>query len=178
VAPLLERIARGEKAAFAQCLDQYGDLVWGLSRRMSPNSQDAEDATQEIFFSLWKKAAHYDAMRGSEAVFIATIARRALIDRYRERRRKPLEVLIEEADSLWADGEETRGETGADADRAVQALKRLKPEQQRVITLAIWQGLSQSEIAGMTGMPLGTVKSLIRRGLLSIRESLNGAFKR
>jgi hypothetical protein len=66
VASLLERVARGERAAFAQCVDQCGDLVWSLSRRMSPTQADAEDATLEIFLGLWGKAARYDATRGSE----------------------------------------------------------------------------------------------------------------
>jgi RNA polymerase sigma-70 factor (ECF subfamily) len=176
---LLARIARGERAAFTQCVDQYGGLVWSLSRRMSQTAADAEDATQEIFLSLWKKAARYDATRGSEAVFIATIARRALIDRHRERRRRPTEVAMEElAEGPWSAGADDRsGEISADAQLAAAALTRLRPEQQRIIALSVVEGLSQNEIAQVTGMPLGTVKSLMRRGLLSIREMLDGGGK-
>lgn len=178
---LLERVARGEPEAFAQCVDRYGDLVWSLARRLSPTSADAEDATQDIFLQLWKSAARYDPARGAEPVFIATLARRLLIDRHRERQRRPVEVVVDEPDALaeqaWAAPEDAGGATASDADRAVDALRGLKPEQQRVIALSVVEGLSQSEIATATGLPLGTVKTLMRRGLLQIRELLTGGVR-
>lgn len=168
---VLDRVARGESTAFAECVDLHGDLVWGLARRMTRNAADAEDAVQEIFLTLWKAAARYDASKGSEAVFVATIARRSLIDRLRQRQRRPVEVAIDEMepDGLGASGS---GETCAEAERAAAALATLRPEQQQVISLAVVDGLSQSEIATRTGMPLGTVKTLMRRGLLLLRELL------
>jgi RNA polymerase sigma-70 factor (ECF subfamily) len=177
VVSLLERIARGERAAFAQCVEQYGDLVWSLSRRMAKNNADAEDGAQEIFVSIWKKAARFDAARGTEVAFIATLARRALIDRHRTQKRHSAEVVMNEMDGPWSAIDDARGEISSDAVQAAAAMKKLKPEQQRVIALAVWEGLSQNEIAGVTGMPLGTVKSLMRRGLLSIREMLGGELK-
>lgn len=172
---LLERVAAGESTAFAQCLDQYGDLIWSLARRFSATAADAEDATQEIFLRLWKAAAQFDASRGSEAAFIATLARRLLIDRYREKRRRPVEVVVEDNEPLWAVHEDAS--VSSDAERAAEELKQLRPEQQRVITLSVVQGLSQGEIAMATGMPLGTVKTLMRRGFLELRERLGGGFK-
>jgi RNA polymerase sigma-70 factor, ECF subfamily len=174
VPSILERIASGDPTAFAQCVDQFGNLVWSLSRRMSKTAADAEDAAQDIFLSIWKKASQYDASRGSEAVFIATLARRSLIDRHRAQRRHSAEVVLDELDGPWNAIHDSSGETGSDATLATKALKKLKPDQQRVISLAVWEGLSQNEIAGVTGMPLGTVKSLMRRGFLSIREMLGG----
>lgn len=172
---LLERVAAGESAAFAQCMDLYGDLVWSLARRFSTTAADAEDATQEIFLRLWKNAAQFDAARGSEGAFIATLARRLLIDRYRERRRRPVEVAVEDHDPVWTAHEDAG--VSADAQRAASALGQLRPEQQRVIALSVVQGLSQGEIANATGMPLGTVKTLMRRGFLELRERLGGGFK-
>jgi RNA polymerase sigma-70 factor (ECF subfamily) len=168
---VLDRVARGEGTAFAECVDRYGGLVWGLARRMTRNAADAEDAVQEIFLNLWKAAARYDSQKGSEAVFIATIARRALIDRLRQRQRRPVEVAM---DDLEPDGWSTSGsgETCVEAERAAAALATLRPEQQQVIALSVVDGLTQSEIATKTGMPLGTVKTLMRRGLLLIRELL------
>ncbi len=177
VSSLLERIARGERTAFAQCVEQYGDLVWSLARRMSKNLADAEDGAQEIFVSIWKKASRFDATRGSEVAFIATLARRALIDRHRTQKRHSAEVVMNEMEGPWSAVDDNRGETSSDATQAATAMKKLRPEQQRVIALAVWEGLSQNEIAGVTGMPLGTVKSLMRRGLLSIREMLGGELK-
>lgn len=172
MASILERVAHGDRDAFAQCVDQYGSLVWSLSRRMSKTAADAEDAVQDVFLTLWKKAAQYDAARGTEAAFIATIARRSLIDRHRAQRRHSAEVVLDEMDGRWVAMEDVRGETSSDATLAASALRKLKPEQQRVIALSVWEGLSQNEIANVTGMPLGTVKSLMRRGFLSIREML------
>ena len=171
---LLERVARGEPGAFPQCLDAYGDLVWSLARRFSPTSADAEDATQDIFLQLWKAAARYDASRGTEAVFIATLARRLLIDRHRERRRRPVEVVMDDPDSPWVAVEDASGAISSDAERAATLLRELTPEQQRVIGLSVVDGLSQSEIATSTGLPLGTVKTLMRRGLLQVRAVLGG----
>ena len=174
MASILERVASGEQAAFAQCVDQFGNLVWSLSRRMCKTAADAEDAAQDIFLSIWKKASQYDASRGSEAVFIATLARRSLIDRYRSQRRRSTEVVLDEMEGSWTAIDDLRGETGSDATLAAEALRKLTPDTQRVISLAVWEGLSQNEIAGLTGMPLGTVKSLMRRGFLAIREMLGG----
>jgi RNA polymerase sigma-70 factor (ECF subfamily) len=171
---LLQRVASGEAAAFAQCMDLYGDLVWSLARRFSPNHADAEDSTQEIFLRLWKAAAQYDPARGSEAVFIATLARRLLIDRYRERRRRPVEVSDQQEEPVWATHEDHS--VSVDAARAAAALQQLRPEQQRVIALSVAKGLSQGEIASATGMPLGTVKTLMRRAFLELRERLGGGF--
>lgn len=170
---VLQRMAQGDKRALADCMEQHGGLIWALSRRMSPTPSDAEDATQEIFLTLWKNAARFDPTRGSEAVFIATLARRLLINRYRQRRRRPAEVAVDENESLqWAASGLT-SETSAEAQQASAALSSLRPEQQRIITLAVVHGLSQSEIAAQIGMPLGTVKTLMRRGLLRVREMLH-----
>ena len=171
---LLERVASGQATAFAECMDVYGDLVWSLARRFSPNRADAEDATQDIFLRLWKAAAQFDAARGSEAVFIATLARRLLIDRYRERRRRPVEVTALQEEPVWAVHEDPG--VSVDAARAAAALQQLRPEQQRVIAMSVAQGLSQGEIASATGIPLGTVKTLMRRAFLELRERLGGGF--
>lgn len=171
-AGLLGRVARDEPQAFDECVTRYGDLVWSLARRFTPTAVDAEDAVQDIFLQLWKSAARYDPARGSEAVFIATLARRVLIDRYRERRRRPAEVVIDDFDSLEAASEDTSDAQRADAARAAAALADLRPEQRRVIQLSVLQGLTQTEIATAEGLPLGTVKTHLRRGLLALRALL------
>lgn len=168
---VLDRIARGEKTAFAECLDSYGGLVWSLARRLSRTPADAEDATQEIYLKLWKNAGRYDVQRGSEAVFIATIARRVLIDRLREHKRRPVEAPIEEFED-WAGATAADGESCAEAKIAAAALAQLRPQEQQVISLSVVQGLSQGDIAERLNMPLGTVKSLMRRGLMAVREKL------
>lgn len=173
---LLPRIAQGEQLAFAQCVREYGGLVWGIARRLSPTPADAEDAAQDVFLHLWKNARHYDPARGSEAVFIATLARRTLISRYRGRQRRPREVSMEEVPDLEAwSARPPEAETCAEAAAAARALAELPAAQQRVIGLAVLQGLSHSEIAALTAQPLGTVKTLLRRGLQLVRERLGVA---
>jgi RNA polymerase sigma-70 factor (ECF subfamily) len=169
---VLTRIGRGEAGAVSACVDQFGPLVWALARRLSPTSADAEDAVQEIFLDLWKSASRFDPQQGSEKVFVTTIARRRLIDRLRRLRKVPLSDDLDILDRIgWADPG-TRGEVCAEAERAAQAVAGLSAEQQRVIGLAVLQGLSHSEIAAETGLPLGTVKTQMRRGLLRARAAL------
>ncbi len=170
---LLTRIAQGEQSAFKQCIDQYGGMIWGLARKLSPTPSDAEDATQDVFLHLWKNARQFDATRGSEAIFIVTLARRTLISRFRGQQRQPRAISVEElGETHWEPSVHVENEDHVEARLAAQALATLTPEQQRVIKLSVVQGLSQSEIATHTGLPLGTVKTLMRRGLILVREKL------
>jgi RNA polymerase sigma-70 factor, ECF subfamily len=168
---ILRRIAEGDKAAVQECIDCYGGLVWSLARRLSPTRADAEDAVQEIFIDLWKSAARFDEGQSSESSFVAMIARRRLIDRLRRFERTP---VVEELPAEMVDRkrQDKQIELNSEAALAAQALSQLRPEQQQVLQLAIYQGLSHKEIATATGMPLGTVKTHVRRGLLHIREAL------
>lgn len=169
---VLHRVARGDASAVAECMQAFGALVWALARRLSPTAADAEDAVQEIFLDVWKSAGRFDPAQGTEKVFITTIARRRLIDRMRRAKLQPgsdgLEVLD---DIAWATPG-NRGEVCVEAERAAAAVARLKPDQQKVIELAVLHGLSHSEIAERLGMPLGTVKTQMRRGLIHVREML------
>jgi RNA polymerase sigma-70 factor (ECF subfamily) len=151
-------------------MDQYGALVWSLARRLSRTASDAEDATQEIFLDIWRSAGRFDASQGSDKVFIAMIARRRLIDRLRKKSAEPPMDPVEVLESVaWSDPG-TSAETSLEADQATRALAELRPEQRQVLELGLLHGLSQSEIAARLGMPLGTVKSFMRRGLIRVRE--------
>jgi RNA polymerase sigma factor (sigma-70 family) len=169
-ASLLSRVGAGEAAAVRECVARYGPLVWSLARRFEPT--DAEDAVQEIFVELWKVAVRFDPAIASEDAFVAMIARRRLIDRRRARARRPQVTALAEPPELPAPRQDP--DAAAEAAKAAQALARLRPEQREVIVLATCHGLSHSEIAAQTGMPLGTVKAHVRRGLLSIRAALLG----
>ena len=168
---ILSRINAGDKAAVEECIDSYGGLVWSLARRLSPSEADAEDAVQEIFIDVWRSAARFDEARGAEVTFVAMIARRRLIDRLRQSRRRPIHDApsAEVIDERRPDREVERG---ADAALAARAMEDLRPEQQRVLRLAVCEGLTHQEIASATGMPLGTVKTHVRRGLGQIRAAL------
>jgi len=169
---LLKRIAIGDKAAVQQCLKQYGGLVWSLSRRMTTTAEDAEDATQDIFLDLWKHASKFDPAKSSEATFIAMIARRRLIDRMRSSGRTPKMESIEIAGELHGGRVDESIDAGIDANRALTALAGLDPTHREAIWLSVVLGLTHREIAEKMGLPLGTVKTNIRRGLLRVREML------
>jgi RNA polymerase sigma factor (sigma-70 family) len=170
---VLERIARGDQSAVRECIDQYGALVWSLSRRLSRTPSDAEDATQEIFLEIWRNAGRFDASLGSDKVFIATIARRRLIDRLRKVSAEPPMDPVEALDTIvWAEPGNA-SETAIEAEQAARVVAGLRPEQRQVLELGLLHGLSQSEIAARLGMPLGSVKSFMRRGLMKVREALN-----
>lgn len=169
---ILNRIASGDKAAVQECLDTFGGLVWSLARRMCPNTNDAEDAVQEIFIDIWKNAERFDAVQASEATFVAMIARRRLIDRLRKTRRQPSVDSLEDILVEPSENANRRIEICAEANEAAEAMKNLRPEQRRVLYLSIVQGCSHQEIADALKMPLGTVKTHARRGLSQIREFL------
>ncbi|MBL8745296.1 MAG: RNA polymerase sigma factor [Phycisphaerae bacterium] len=169
---LLQRVARNEPSAFQAVIDQFGGLVWSLARRFSFDASSAEDAVQEVFLEVWKSAHRYDPSVASEATFISMIARRRLIDRARKSGRRAETQALTDATPQAAPSSEPRSETNEDAARAAEALATLSPEQQRVLRLSLVQGLSHDEIARATGLPLGTVKTHCRRGLIRIRELL------
>jgi RNA polymerase sigma-70 factor (ECF subfamily) len=169
--PVLPRIARGDQSAVRECLDRYGGLVWGLARRFLGNLADAEDAVQDVFVDLWKSAGRFDPALASEPTFVTLVARRRLIDGRRRTLRRPPAQPLPEALPAGPPGPD-RAETADEAARAAQALAGLRDEQKRMIHLAIYQGLTHEEIAERTGVPLGTVKTHIRRGLMKVREAL------
>jgi len=171
---ILHRIAAGDKTAVQDCLKKYGGLVWALARRMLSNQDDAEDAVQEIFIDVWRNAARYDEAQSSETTFVAMIARRRLIDRLRKSGRRPninsLEDLVQEPSKRG----DLEMQVSMEAKEAAKEMENLRPEQRQVLQLSIFQGLSHQEIANLTQMPIGTVKTHARRGLLQIREALIG----
>ena len=169
---VLERIAAGDATAVRDCMEHYGGLVGSLARRMTGNFADAEDAAQEIFIEIWRTAARFDAQRASESTFITMIAKRRLIDRQRRRSRRPDLAPIEEepVDPVVSDLD--RLQSSDEAEQARRMMERLRPEEKDVLELSIDHGKSQSEIAEMTRLPLGTVKTHARRGLMRLRELL------
>lgn len=171
--PILPRIALGDKSAVEDCLDQYSGLVWSLARRACATLADAEDAVQDIFVELWQKADRFDASKASETTFIATIARRRLIDRYRRDAKAVDTVNIESQNVEIADVQlAPQAELADEAAKAAYCLRKLKPQQQDVIKLSIHAGHSHSKISQLLSLPVGTVKSYARRSLLQLRKCM------
>ena len=174
---ILQRIAQGEQAAVQECLNKYGGLVWSIARKMLRNTEDAEDAVQEIFVEIWKNAERFDETKASETTFIAMIARRRIIDRIRHSARR---ISADSLDDVLLEPftrADKQLQVSIEAEQAAEAMRELRPEQQQVLRLSIVQGMSHQEISEAIGLPLGTVKTHARRGLLQVREimGLGGA---
>ena len=166
-------MARGEAVAFDECVSQFGGIVWSLARRLSPSLADAEDAAQEIFLDLWRHAGRFDSSLASESTFITMIARRRLIDRHRKRSRELTVAHLEGDDDVSAVLSEDPVEIQDEAQWVRQLMGQLRVEERRVLDLSIHHGLTQHQIAEKTQMPLGTVKTHARRGLMKLRELMS-----
>lgn len=155
-----------------ECLQKYGGLVWSIARKLCPSYADAEDAVQEVFIEVWRHAGRFDPGVASESTFITMISRRRLIDRLRRRGRELDTASIQEDMVESTSRHEEQTEIEEEAARAREYMQQLRPEQRQVLELSITHGLSQSQIAEATDLPLGTVKTHARRGLMRLRELL------
>lgn len=165
-------MARGDPHAIDDCLLEYGGLVWGLATRyLGPRSGEIEDRVQDAFVHLWKNAAKFDPARGSEPAFVATLTHRLLIDHLR---RTGARAHVTQAPSL-AEAKPHGSAVGslpAELRAAREAFSRLGRDEQEVLRLWLHHGLSHERIAGVVSIPVGTVKSRLRRGMLRLREML------
>ena len=169
---ILERIASGDASAVDDCLSQYGGLVWSLARRFHAGHADAEDAVQEIFIEIWRNAARFDARVAAESTFITMIARRRLIDRYRKHKRTIDTSPVDEQQIVSSAEQTDHVEMREEVARAREAMRQLRPEERQVLELSVDRSMSQSQIAEFTKLPLGTVKTHARRGMLRLRQLL------
>jgi RNA polymerase sigma-70 factor (ECF subfamily) len=175
--PLLPLIAAGDKSAVDRFIERYGGLIWTLTKKMTRSSHDAEDLVQEIFIELWKNAPHFRPERGSEISFISIIARRRLLDRLRKNsvhaqvhnlhEESMLEVSERQSDSL---------EVADEIAKVRNCMDQLSPNAQGVLKLILQEGMSHQEVSTSLRLPLGSVKSFARRGLLSLRECVQRPF--
>jgi RNA polymerase sigma-70 factor (ECF subfamily) len=171
---LFQRIAAGDEGAVRECLDVHGGRVWALARRFSADRAEAEDGAQEIFISLWKSAHRYDPQKGSEAAFVATIARRRMIDRLRARGGRVQTVTVQEPEVARHDTTRQM-EAALDLARVREVIDELETEPRKVVELAVLQGYSHGQVADATGLALGTVKSHVRRSLIKVRDAFSQA---
>ena len=170
---ILERVGAGDTSAVNECMERYGDLVWSLGRRYLRNAADAEDAVQDIFIDIWRSAGRYDHNIASEVAFISTIARRRLIDKIRQAGRRPLTDSLDDDEGTPIDpGVPATVEDDTEVTIVERVLAEMDPEHQKVLAMSIYEGYSHSEIAELLSLPLGTVKTRVRRGLIHIRQQL------
>ncbi|MEM7599853.1 MAG: sigma-70 family RNA polymerase sigma factor [Verrucomicrobiota bacterium] len=154
-----------------QCIESYGGLVWSIARKYCRTHTDAEDLTQEIFTALWQNAPRYDESVGSETTFIGMLARRRAIDWLRKHSRHPdFETFSPQEHEMSASS--PHASEKIDHEIVMTALERLPEETQELFRFHFERGLTHSEIANRTGIPLGTVKTRLRSGLLELRKRM------
>lgn len=166
---LLERVGRRDHAAFEALYRRYSRSVLGLALRRLGDRGRAEDALQETFTAIWRAAKTYKPERGKAAPWLFAVARNSIADRGRARREPPAEAPDEP--TLEA-GPAERAEQSWLSWRVHGALETLPDHERELIELAYWSGLSQSEIAALVGIPLGTVKTRTRSALARLADEL------
>jgi len=174
---LIQAVAEGSTEALGRLYDRYVGIVLGLARRVVSRLEDAEEVVQDVFTQVWRDAGRYRPEKASVAGWIVMLARTRAIDRLRSRRARPDEDRGLETGALAPLAARTADpETVTIEAHQAIAIKRTLatlPENQRVlIELAFYKGLTHSEIAGETGVPLGTVKTRIRTAMETLRGAL------
>lgn len=171
---LVQALKDGQSSALGILYDRYGRLVYGLALRILNNPQEAEDLTQEIFLVLWRSNT-YNPARGSLSSFLTTMTRSRAIDKLRSRGTS-LKFLDRWRRNMTAETAPNspfeQASLSERSQRVRNALAQLSEDQRQVLEMAYYQGLSQSEIAQQLDLPLGTVKTRSRLGLLKLRQTL------
>ena len=168
---ILPRVAAGEARAMNLCITQYGGIVWSIAKRYIKDSSEAEDLVQEVFTEIWKKAASFDPALASESTFVGLIARRRAIDFLRRQGRQPGFEPLAAAESLPLPTAET-STINCDPETVKTSIANLPSDLRQLFHLFFEDGFTHPEIAERTGLPLGTVKTRLRRGLITLREQL------
>ena len=174
---LLARITNRERVAFEELYTRYSNILYATAMKFLKEDADAQDVVQDVFIQIWDKAKLYDPAKGKPLTWALTMTRNRSIDRIRAiQRRTRLRDDFEKETVADESAGIREALSGVDASERTQILRdavaRLSPEQRKVIDLAFFGGLTQSEIADRLGEPLGTVKARARRGLMKLKEHL------
>lgn len=171
---LLRRCARTDEEAFAALYDLTAARVHGLVLRVLRDPAQAEEVTQEVYLQVWRTAASFDPSRGSAASWLLMLAHRRAVDRVRSAEsasrhetvyqrgdhRAPHDSTLEHVESAW------------EARRVRRALDELTALQREAVELAYFGGYTYAEVAGLLDLPLGTIKTRIRDGLIRLRDAM------
>lgn len=167
---LVSAIRSGDEQAMAQLYERHSSIVYSVALRVLGDTGAAEDILQEVFMQLWRSPDAFDATRGSLPGWLAVITRNRAIDSLRKRRPETdiTDVIVSIEPDLAG---------GAEFSRAIEkvrgALGGMPPTQRSALEMAFFEGLTHTEIADKTGEPLGTIKTRIRAGLLTLRKAFN-----
>ncbi len=167
-ATLLGLVRRGDEQAMASLFDRYSKVVYSVALRVLRDPASAEDVLQEVFMQIWRSPDGFIATRGSLGGWLAVVSRNRSIDALRRKRPTELvdEIALASPYNLAEESERT-----VMVERAREVILLLPNEQRKTLEMAFFDGLTHSEIAEMTGDPLGTVKTRIRSALLTLRKA-------
>jgi RNA polymerase sigma-70 factor (ECF subfamily) len=165
---MVTALKAGDQSAVAQLYDRYSSVVYAVALRVLGDTGAAEDVLQEVFLQLWRNPGAFDAARGSLAPWLAVIARNRAIDFLRKRKPETdlEDVIVSVAPDLARDADRARA-----AEKVRGVIGAMPPPQRSALEMAYFEGMSHSEIASKTGEPLGTIKTRIRAGLITLRKA-------
>ena len=172
---LLTAVARGDRESFARLYDLLMPAVFGLVRRLVRDPSQSEEVAQEVMIEVWRTAPRYDLAHGSAISCILTIARHRAIDRIRSEQSSRDRIEKVALGQIEREHDHVSEEALKSSDRSAvsRALAGLGNLQREAIELAFFDGLTQSEISARLGVPLGTIKTRIRDGMLRLQETLS-----
>jgi len=179
-AELIRGVAAGDQQALAALYDATSRTVYGLLLRILADASAAEEVLLDVYTQVWRQAASYSRERGTALAWLTTIARSRAIDRLRRGRQEQQRTEpLDPAQQFASGGASAEDDVRASEVRAVvrAALDSLAPEQREVIELAYYGGMSHSEIAAARNLPLGTVKTRTRLGMMRLREMLKPVYE-
>lgn len=174
---LLGRVAQGNENAFGELYDQMAPRVLGLVKRLLIDHSQSEEVTQEIFLEIWQSATRYEATRGGASTWIMTMAHRRAVDRIRSSqagRDRDTKIGIRDL-AVEYDHVSESVEVRIEHERVEKAMSRLTELQRQAVSLAYYGGYSHKEVAEFLHIPLGTVKTRLRDGLIRLRDELGVA---
>ncbi len=171
---LLERVATGDQRAFSELYDQISPRVFGLVKRVLRDQAQSEEVTQEIFLEIWQSAPRFDPNKGGATTWILTMAHRRAVDRVRasqSSRDRDVKIGIRDFAPDYDNVAETV-EVSIEHKRVTKAMSRLTELQRQAVSLAYYGGYSHSEVAELLSVPIGTVKTRVRDGMIRLRDEL------
>lgn len=174
---LLGRVANGDQDAFSQLYDEISPRVFGLIRRLLVDFSQSEEVTQEVFLEIWQSATKYEPSKGGAATWILTMAHRRAVDRIRSSqsgRDRDIKIGIRDFVSDYDNVSETV-EVTIENERVKKAMAKLTELQRQAVSLAYYGGYSHSEVATLLKVPIGTVKTRLRDGMIRLRDELGVA---
>tara|TARA_Y100001970_G_scaffold191491_1_gene232793 strand:- start:1588 stop:2160 length:573 start_codon:yes stop_codon:yes gene_type:complete len=168
---ILDLIAKNHPGSFEMLIEKYGNLVWSIGKKFLGNQSDLEDAVQEVMIAIWKSADKFDANKASEITFVSMIARRRFIDYLRKITKHKSEDSMDDDNKNIHLYKESILNEETDLALIKSAIEDLDTDDQELLNLSVYQGYSHSEISEILDIPLGTVKTRIRRNLMKLKDT-------